>query len=209
MALPQRHVAEDSLELTEQAMHAAIARQVPAATAVRPHRRGTRRPQRHLEGDVVEDRERTGVAEPGDARPPRFGRRRAGHLVLQGARGGARRTARSIGRGSGHRAAGHPVGHRYQLLGSMRGAAKRIEPVLVTLTESSEVFPLFQHIGTEFIYMLSGRMTYGYGAARYLMRPGDALEFEGDVPHGPVELTKLPITFLSIIATGALTGDGS
>jgi hypothetical protein len=47
-------------------------------------------------------------------------------------------------------------------------------------------------------------MTYGYGSARYVMRPGDALEFEGDVPHGPVELTKLPITFLSVIATGVV-----
>ena len=122
MALPQRHVAEDSLELDG----AGDARRdrspgSRAATAVGPHRRGTRRPQRHLEGDVVEDRERGGVAEPGDARPPRFGRRRAGHLVLQGTRGGARRAARSIGRGSGHRAAWHRVGHRYQLLGSMRG----------------------------------------------------------------------------------------
>ena len=52
--------------------------------------------------------------------------------------------------------------------------------------------------------MLRGRMTYGYGSNRYVMRPGDALEFEGDVPHGPVELTKLPITFLSVIATGAV-----
>jgi transcriptional regulator with XRE-family HTH domain len=103
---------------------------------------------------------------------------------------------------------GTRVGHRYQLLGSMRGAAKRIEPVLVTLTEGSEVFPLFQHEGTEFIYMLRGRMTYGYGSNRYVLRPGDALEFEGDVPHGPVELTKLPITFLSVIATGAV-GAGS
>jgi transcriptional regulator with XRE-family HTH domain len=99
---------------------------------------------------------------------------------------------------------GTRVGHRYQLLGSVRGAAKRIEPVLVTLTEESEVFPLFQHSGTEFLYMLRGRMTYGYGSVRYVMRPGDALEFEGDVPHGPVELTKLPIRFLSVIATGAV-----
>ena len=71
------------------------------------------------------------------------------------------------------------AGHRYQLLGSVRGAAKRIEPVLVTLTEGSEVFPLFQHDGTEFIYMLRGRMTYGYGSNRYVMRPGDALRVRG------------------------------
>jgi len=93
-------------------------------------------------------------------------------------------------------------GHRYQLLGTNRGAAKRIEPMLVTLTESSEVFPLFQHPGTEVIFMLQGKVVYGYGAARYELRTGDSLQFDGDVPHGPVELVRLPIRFLSIIAYG-------
>ena len=64
-------------------------------------------------------------------------------------------------------------GHRYQLLGTNRGSAKRIEPMLVTLTESSEVFPLFQHPGTEVIYMLEGRVIYGSGKARYALGPGD------------------------------------
>jgi transcriptional regulator with XRE-family HTH domain len=93
-------------------------------------------------------------------------------------------------------------GHRYQLLGTNRGAAKRIEPLLVTLTESSEVFPLFQHPGTEVIYVLQGRVVYGYGSARYDLRQGDSLQFDGEVPHGPVRLVRLPIRFLSIIAYG-------
>lgn len=97
---------------------------------------------------------------------------------------------------------GTRAGHRYQLLGSMRGSAKRMEPLLVTLMERSEVFPLFQHPGTELIYILQGRMTYGYGAARYEMSTGDALQFDGEVPHGPTELTKLPIRFLSVISYG-------
>ena len=79
---------------------------------------------------------------------------------------------------------GTRAGHRYQLLGSMRGSAKRMEPLLVTLMERTEVFPLFQHPGTELIYMLQGKMTYGYGAARYEMATGDALQFDGEVPHG-------------------------
>src|SRR5262249_22655861 len=54
-------------------------------------------------------------------------------------------------------------GHRYQLLGSMRGPAKRIEPMLVTLTSKAEVFPLYQHPGTELLYVLEGKMDYGYG----------------------------------------------
>ena len=89
-------------------------------------------------------------------------------------------------------------GHRYQLLGSMRGPAKRMEPMLVTLTSQSEVFPLYQHAGTELIYMLSGRMEYGYGSSRYLLESGDVLQFIGGVPHGPAALVELPIQFLSI-----------
>jgi transcriptional regulator with XRE-family HTH domain len=97
---------------------------------------------------------------------------------------------------------GSNVGHLYQLLGSLRGEHKRIEPLLVTLTEASEVFPLFQHSGTEFLYMLAGVMVYGHGEARYELRSGDALQFDGEGPHGPVQLVELPIRFLSITAYG-------
>jgi transcriptional regulator with XRE-family HTH domain len=99
---------------------------------------------------------------------------------------------------------GSNVGHVYQLLGSLRGEHKRIEPLLVTLTEASEVFPLFQHAGTEFLYMLEGRMVYGHGDTHYEMAPGDALQFDGEGPHGPVELLELPINFLSVTAYGSI-----
>lgn len=97
---------------------------------------------------------------------------------------------------------GSRVGHEYVLLGSMRGNFKRMEPLLVTLDERSEVFPLFQHSGTELIYMLEGRMSYGYGNTTYAMEASDVLQFDGEVPHGPVELTQVPIRFLSITAHG-------
>jgi len=64
------------------------------------------------------------------------------------------------------------------------------------------VFPLYQHTGTEFIYMLGGTLEYGYGNARYTLVPGDSLQFEGDVPHGPTQLVELPIEFLTIKAWG-------
>jgi transcriptional regulator with XRE-family HTH domain len=97
---------------------------------------------------------------------------------------------------------GTRAGHRYQMLGSSRGQHRRIEPVLVTLLERSEIFPLFQHPGTEFIYMLSGVMEYGYGSLRYTLEPGDALELDGEVAHGPTDLVQLPIQFLSVKAYG-------
>jgi DNA-binding XRE family transcriptional regulator len=93
---------------------------------------------------------------------------------------------------------GTRAGHRYQLLGSLRGPERKVEPLLVSLTERTEVFPLFQHPGVELLYMLDGVMEYGYGRQRYRMEPGDTLQFEGDIAHGPTELVTLPIRFLSI-----------
>ncbi|MFA3839516.1 helix-turn-helix domain-containing protein [Streptomyces aureus] len=92
-------------------------------------------------------------------------------------------------------------GRAYQLLGRMRSPHDRFEPVLVTLTERTAVFPLYQHAGTELLYMLEGEMEYGYGAARYTLKPGDALQFVGEVTHGPVALIDLPVRFLAIKST--------
>ncbi|MDA8320509.1 MAG: cupin domain-containing protein, partial [Actinomycetota bacterium] len=89
-------------------------------------------------------------------------------------------------------------GRRYQSLGIMRAPNNTLEPVLVTLTERIETFPLYQHAGTELIYMLTGRMEYGYGGSKYLLESGDALQFIGGVPHGPAALVELPVQFLSI-----------
>jgi transcriptional regulator with XRE-family HTH domain len=90
-------------------------------------------------------------------------------------------------------------GHTYHLLAAQRGPRKAFEPFLVTLNDRSEVFPGFQHPGTEFIYMLSGTLTYRHGSHSYPLAPGDSLSFRGDVPHGPETLGKVPIRMLSII----------
>lgn len=93
---------------------------------------------------------------------------------------------------------GTRLGHEYQLFGSLRGIEGALEPTLVTLTERSAVFPLFQHPGTEFLYMLEGTMVYGHGAYQYTLRPGDSLLIDGEGPHGPQELVDVPIRFLAI-----------
>ena len=90
-------------------------------------------------------------------------------------------------------------GHTYHLLAAQRGPRKTFEPFLVTLTDKSESFPGFEHPGTEFIFVLSGRIAYRHGRHTYQLEPGDSLTFRGDVPHGPERLTKVPIRMLSII----------
>ncbi|MFO7276663.1 MAG: XRE family transcriptional regulator [Pseudomonadota bacterium] len=93
-------------------------------------------------------------------------------------------------------------GHTYHLLAYDQGPHKRFEPFLISMDDKSEAFPVFEHPGTEFIYMLQGKLEYRHGKHTYLLEPGDSLTFSGQVPHGPERLLKLPIRFLSIIIYG-------
>ena len=94
---------------------------------------------------------------------------------------------------------GTDKGHTYQLLSYKQGPRKSFEPFLVTMDDASEVFPRFSHPGSEFIYILEGEIEYRHGNQVYTMGPGDSLTFEGEVPHGPERLLKVPIRLLSVI----------
>lgn len=100
---------------------------------------------------------------------------------------------------------GTKKGHTYHLLAYDRGTSQdggpsqTFEPFLITVTNESEVFPLFEHPGLEFIYMLEGKIEYCHGQFTYLLERGDALTFRGDVPHGPERLAEVPARFLAII----------
>ena len=96
---------------------------------------------------------------------------------------------------------GSRAGHQYRLLG--HNISKRIntEPYLITLTDESEVFPLFQHQGVEFIYLLEGEVVYRHANKTYLLRPGDSLFFDAEAPHGPEELISLPIRMIAVLSS--------
>lgn len=93
-------------------------------------------------------------------------------------------------------------GHTYHLLAYDKGPKKLFEPFLITMDDASEVFPSFEHPGTEFIYILKGKIEYRHGRQTYLLEPGDSLWFRGDVPHGPERLVQTPIHMLSVIVYG-------
>jgi transcriptional regulator with XRE-family HTH domain len=99
-------------------------------------------------------------------------------------------------------------GHTYHLLSYDQGPTKQFEPFLITIDHESEVFPTFEHPGTEFIYMLEGKMEYRHGQSTYALEPGDSLTFRGEVPHGPEKLIECPIKFLSVLMYPAQTGQG-
>jgi DNA-binding XRE family transcriptional regulator len=112
--------------------------------------------------------------------------------------------AQLIKRGAGMEVVrrGTKRGHTYHLLAYDKGPRRSFEPFLVTMDDASEVFPRFEHPGTEFIYLLEGRIEYRHGQETHVLEPGDALTFRGDVPHGPERLIEVPIKMLSIIVYG-------
>jgi len=95
---------------------------------------------------------------------------------------------------------GTRAGHQYQLLGHSVHSDVAVEPYLITLDSDADVFPIFQHSGVEFIYILQGRMVYRHLNATYTMAPGDSLFFDSDAPHGPEELLEIPVRFLSVMS---------
>jgi transcriptional regulator with XRE-family HTH domain len=95
---------------------------------------------------------------------------------------------------------GTSKGHRYQLLGHGLRSELSVEPYLITLDEGSDAYPIFQHEGVEFIYMLEGSVAYAHGDRTYVLEPGDSLFFDARLAHGPLELRALPAVYLSIIS---------
>ena len=98
--------------------------------------------------------------------------------------------------------AGTRAGHQYNLLGHLgaNNSGVVVEPYIITLTEESDIFPTFQHEGIELLYILEGEVGYRHGEKSFHLQPGDSLFFDADAPHGPDQLIKLPVRYLSVIS---------
>ncbi|MEL6211643.1 MAG: XRE family transcriptional regulator [Pseudomonadota bacterium] len=100
---------------------------------------------------------------------------------------------------------GSRSGHLYQLLGASLRNQVSVEPFMITLTSESDAYPIFQHEGVEFIYMIEGSVVYRHGETNYELFPGDSLFFDAEAPHGPLEIRSLPCRYLSIISTAGIS----
>ena len=94
---------------------------------------------------------------------------------------------------------GTKAGHLYDLLGHWIAGEIGVEPYLISLKEEAVPYTNFRHGGVEFLYILSGKVRYRHADRSYIMEPGDALLFDAAARHGPEELIKGPMRYLSII----------
>lgn len=104
-----------------------------------------------------------------------------------------------VGQGVRIERRGTKAGHLYDLLGHSLAGAIAVEPYLITLRSNAKPYTDFRHAGVEFIYMLTGKVRYRHADKSYVLEPGDALFFDAAARHGPEDLIKAPMTYLSII----------
>lgn len=91
------------------------------------------------------------------------------------------------------------AGYIYKMLSYNFGPEKLFDSYLVEMDETSRSFASFQHKGTEFLYLVKGKVEYRYGEDLYLMEQGDSLTFSAEVEHGPERLLSKSIQLLSVM----------
>jgi len=94
---------------------------------------------------------------------------------------------------------GLSIDHEYRVLGQTTAKGIAVEPCLMSYTNSSQVLPFLHRTGTQFIYMLEGQLKYRHGNRTYLMAKGDSLLFQADVPHGPEQLIRTPVRYITVL----------
>lgn len=53
--------------------------------------------------------------------------------------------------------------------------------------------------GDQFVYVTEGTLDYKYAGTVYTLRPGDALYFRGEVPHGPVAVHSEQAEYVMVL----------
>ncbi|RTD82963.1 XRE family transcriptional regulator [Variovorax atrisoli] len=96
---------------------------------------------------------------------------------------------------------GAVANYRYELLGHLLSGNLFVEPYLVTLLSGADPYVTFQHPGLKFLYLLSGDVSYRYGAKVVEVRAGDSLLFEATALHGIEAIHSGPVSYLSVVFT--------
>jgi transcriptional regulator with XRE-family HTH domain len=74
-----------------------------------------------------------------------------------------------------------------------------MEPCIVTaLGRPEDDFELAKHDGQEFIYVLAGRLELSLGKKKFVLDPGDAAYFIGEIPHGGKSVGKKAARTLNV-----------
>ena len=96
-----------------------------------------------------------------------------------------------------------PLSYAYESL-AFRKSNKKMEPFLVEFDiDVEEEVPLLKHEGEEFIFVLEGEVEARLGGEVVLLKQGDSLYFESEVPHSFVGRGHSRPRALAVLSVGA------
>lgn len=89
-------------------------------------------------------------------------------------------------------------GFSYEMLAHSK-PDKMMEPAVLIVENRRRYAVTYTHPGEELIYVLEGKMEFIYGKKKFLMEMGDAIYFDGDIPHGGRNISDRPLKVLTVI----------
>jgi len=101
---------------------------------------------------------------------------------------------------------GDGFGHIYKMIGRAKANHIGLESFLVTLERPLPKRPLYQHQGTEFVHVITGKMLYRCGESAIEVSSGDSLSYDSSTPHGAIELLTDKVTFISVACHAEVVG---
>lgn len=94
--------------------------------------------------------------------------------------------------------AGSAHGYNYELVAGAK-RFKRMEPYIMTPPLQFQDDRLFEHLGEEFMFVLSGRVEVTVSGRRIALGPGDALYFDSHLPHRSRSIGKKNAKVLVVV----------
>ncbi len=92
-------------------------------------------------------------------------------------------------------------GYTYEALGHKR-KEKLMEPFILYLDEKSVKNVTFSHPGEEILFTLEGTWEFKHGDQKMILRKGDCIYFDANVPHSGKPIGNKPMKAFMVICSG-------
>ncbi len=92
-------------------------------------------------------------------------------------------------------------GYTYEALGYKR-KEKLMEPFILYLDEKSAKNVTFSHPGEEILFTLEGTWEFKHGDQKLILRKGDCIYFDANIPHSGKPIGRKPIKAFMVICSG-------
>ncbi len=86
----------------------------------------------------------------------------------------------------------------YRLL-SGRAPGRILEPILETVSPTSEIEEPYGHEGEEFVYVLEGELVCIVAGVEYELGPGDSIHYKAELPHTLINRTDKPARTIFVV----------